>query len=307
MIKKIKIVFIASILIGSFSYSYAGWFNSESSYDKALSAIQHNDNINAAKLYEQSCGEGDMHGCFESGNMYQDGRGVMQDGDKASEFYAKACTLRHFVACEKPKLISTYKNVLTNCNAGNLDWCGQLGILYYRGEGIAQDYKLAKKYLTESCNAGVTNSCAWLGNMYYQGLGVEKDYFQAMEFSNKACAAGISASCNDVGRLFKNGQGTRLDLTKAADFYGKACDMQNQQGCENYQQLKSPQPIQQAVNNTPNSNYQQEQLNIQRQQLKLQQEQNLQNQLNSIQQQNQFQSQQNAEMLREINKPMRRY
>ncbi|MFA6189036.1 MAG: tetratricopeptide repeat protein [Sulfuricurvum sp.] len=303
MTKKLKIVLIAFVLMGSFSYSNAGWFSFGSTYDRALEAYGKNKNIEALGLYEQSCDEGNFESCSQAGHMYQYGYGAKQSHTKASEFYAKACRGGYSGGCnnlqsmEKSETnFKNFKQAQENCIAGSADWCGKLGIHYYQGEGVDKNLDLAEKYLQQSCDREMSNSCAWLGRLSYD----RKDYFKAFESLYKACNAGVAAACVDVGNLYKDGHGTRLDLTKAADFYGKACDMKIQQGCEKYSQLKSPQPVQQIVNNTSNSNYQQEQLNIQRQQLKLQQEQNLQNQLNSTAQQNQLMNMQNAQYLHNL-------
>lgn len=307
MTKKIKIAFIASVLAGSFSCTYAGWFTPKTDSEKAFEAFRKRDYSESIKIYEKACSEDDFTACREAGLQYQMATGVAKDIYKAKVFYEKACKGGAVGGCgylaaltrdegDEKTNSQNFKQAQNNCNTGSADWCGRLGVHYYQGEGINKNLDLAEKYLQQSCDAGHNKWCGWLGQLSYD----KNDHFKAFESYSKACNGGDAVACRSVGHLYENGQGTRLDIVKASDLYGKACDMKDQAGCENYGRLKSPQPVQQAVNNAPNSNYQQEQLNIQRQQLKLQQEQNLQNQLNSMQQQNQFQSQQNAQYLRNL-------
>jgi uncharacterized protein len=45
----------------------------------------------AAPFLEKGCGGGDPQGCHELGVLYEYGRGVGKDGEKAKVLYAKAC------------------------------------------------------------------------------------------------------------------------------------------------------------------------------------------------------------------------
>lgn len=274
MTKKLKIALIASVLSGSFSCFYAGGSSLiDSTYEKAQQAYSSNK-VEATKLFEKSCNEGVAKGCSDLAYMYRYGHGVIKDDIKALELYEKACKSGESTACNNAEQISEmgkksplFNQALTNCKSGSVEWCGALGVHYYKGDGTDINLYLAEKYLQQSCDAGYPKWCAWLGALKYNN----KDYFKAFEYFNKACAAGFVDQCNDVGYLYANGQGTRLDIAKATEFYGKSCDMKNQKGCESYKRLKSPQPVQQVVNNNSNSNYQQEQLNILRQQQQAQQ------------------------------------
>ncbi len=269
MTTKIKTALLISLLFGSVSSSYAGWLFT-STYEKAELAYERHNYVEAVKLYAESCSDENFQGCNDTGYMYEHGLGVAQSDTKANELYVKACNGGWGGACFNIKALNAkmgMDKVISACDDGDKSACVKVVSMYMDEKSKKRNYLKASTILYGFCKTGNLYACADLGRIYARGgdgLGI--DYFKAFEFSNKACSGELSASCNDVGTLYKNGQGVRLDLTKAADFYGKACDMQNPQGCESYRQLKSPQPVQQVVNNNSNSNYQQEQLAIQRQQ-----------------------------------------
>lgn len=281
MTKKIKIALIASVLMGNFSYTYAGWF-SFNTYDRATDAYSDGRYVDALLLYEKACTNEDFKSCNDAGAMHENGMGTVKDNLKAEYFYRIACNNRAGNGCnnlqsidkeetrvrEREKTIikeqeansKNFKQAQEYCQAGSADWCGRLGVHYYQGEGIDKNLNLAEKYLQQSCDAGHNKWCGWLGELSYG----KKDYFKTFESYSKACNAGDAVGCRSIGYLYENGQGSRLDIAKAADFYGKACDMKDQAGCENYKRLKSPQPVQQANSNNSNTNYQQEQLRLQK-------------------------------------------
>ena len=105
-----------------------------------------------------------------------------------------------------------------------------------------QDYYNAKKYYEIACekvNAAQAENCHNLGVMYYEGRGVRQDYAKAAELYKKACDMKYGGACNNLGVLYNNGQGVRQNLSTAKQYLGKACDFGEQMGCENYKKLYS--------------------------------------------------------------------
>lgn len=49
----------------------------------------------------KACREGNYISCYNLGYMYENGKGVDQDKDEASELYQKACTNGVVEACDK--------------------------------------------------------------------------------------------------------------------------------------------------------------------------------------------------------------
>ncbi|WP_134044619.1 tetratricopeptide repeat protein [Helicobacter pullorum] len=119
------------------------------------------------------------------------------------------------------------------CNNGDTGSCVDLGILYFNGDSVKQDYKKANELFSKACEMNNAEGCAYLGILYYYGDGVKQDYKKAMELYNKACEMNNAWGCAYLGYLYDNGYGVRQNYKKARELYNKACEMNNAQGCNN--------------------------------------------------------------------------
>jgi len=117
------------------------------------------------------------------------------------------------------------------CDGGERKGCHDLGLMYYRGEGVAKDLNRAAGLYKRACDAGGTGGCLDLGLMYLRGEGVPKDPKRAADFYKRACDAGSPPGCTDLGRMYHNGEGVEKDLNRAADFFKRACDAAGTGGC----------------------------------------------------------------------------
>ena len=112
-----------------------------------------------------------------------------------------------------------------------------LGLMYYEGEGVSQDYGKAVKWFQRAANQGNVLSQYNLGVMYYEGEGVTQDYAQAVEWFQRAANQGDVWSQFYLGVLYSNGYGVRQSKVTAKEWFGKACDRRYQYGCDKYREL----------------------------------------------------------------------
>jgi TPR repeat protein len=91
------------------------------------------------------------------GVLYDNGQGVAQDYNKASEWYEKAAAKGDVTA-------------MTN-----------LGVLYANGRGVAQDYSKAREWFEKGAAKGQTTAMTNLGMLYDNGRGVAQDHSKARE------------------------------------------------------------------------------------------------------------------------------
>jgi TIR domain/Sel1 repeat len=117
------------------------------------------------------------------------------------------------------------------CDGGERKGCHDLGLMYYRGDGVAQDLNHAADFFKRACDAGGPAGCLDLGLMYLRGEGVPKDLNRAADLYRRACDAGAPPGCTDLGRMYRNGEGVVQDLNRAADFFKRACDAGGSVGC----------------------------------------------------------------------------
>lgn len=105
-----------------------------------------------------------------------------------------------------------------------------LGVMYYSGTGVPQDYAEAFKWTQMAAEQGHTNSQYNLGTLYYNGLGVRSDIFNNWPLSlvfrqsnlEQAARWYQLAASNDHGNaqynlasMYHTGEGVDQDLVKA--------------------------------------------------------------------------------------------
>ena len=76
-----------------------------------------------------------------------------------------------------------------------------------------------------------------LGLIYYNGQGVRQDYTQAVQWYRKAAEQGDAKAQYNLGVMYDNGQGVRQNYKIAKEWFGKACDNGLQQSCDAYRTL----------------------------------------------------------------------
>ena len=78
-------------------------------------------------------------------------------------------------------------------------------LLYYRGQGVTQDYSEAARLLREAADRGHAEAQASLGVMFELGKGVTQDYAQAAAWYTKAAEQGFPFAQNALGTLLSEG------------------------------------------------------------------------------------------------------
>ncbi|MGO2126646.1 MAG: tetratricopeptide repeat protein [Psychrobacter sp.] len=82
-----------------------------------------------------------------------------------------------------------------------------LGLAYYNGQGVRQDYSKAAKWYQKVANQGDADADAdadaqyMLGLMYDQGEGVRQNNATAKEWFGKSCNNGLQVGCNKFQQL----------------------------------------------------------------------------------------------------------
>ena len=68
--------------------------------------------------------------------------------------------------------------ILKVAEQGHADAQSSIGYMYYKGDGVTQDFGEAVKWLSKAADQGDTSAQFNLGFMYYDGDGVTQDYVQ---------------------------------------------------------------------------------------------------------------------------------
>ena len=103
-----------------------------------------------------------------------------------------------------------------------------LGIKYYKGKEVPQNYKEAARWFRLSAAQGDTVSQTSLGKMYYDGKGVNQNKVYAYMWWNVATSLGNKISVKAREKFLKSM--TQLQL-KEARRLARACVKKNYKGC----------------------------------------------------------------------------
>ena len=99
-----------------------------------------------------------------------------------------------------------------------------LGVMYYNGNGVSQDYKQAFKWSAKAAEQGLATAQYNLGVMYYHGNGVSQDYKQAFKWFTKAAEQGYDSAQYNLGVMYYGGHEVPRDIEQAVKWYTKAAE-----------------------------------------------------------------------------------
>lgn len=95
-----------------------------------------------------------------------------------------------------------------------------MGILYYNGWGVDQDYDTAIEYFKDATDAGDEKGPRWLGITYEE----QDDYTDAAYYFNIAAENGDTTGKAYLAELYRLGEGVDQDYDKALELYEETVD-----------------------------------------------------------------------------------
>ncbi len=112
--------------------------------------------------------------------------------------------------------------LLQNCaEAGNPDCAYQLGMAYYEGKIVPQNYTKALKWFEREALYSNDKAETMLGNMYIMGQGVEQNNGKAINYYFKAADQGNAVAMYALGLAYANGTGVEKDREQAVRWFNK--------------------------------------------------------------------------------------
>jgi len=120
-----------------------------------------------------------------------------------------------------------YKLFSKLANAGNASAQYSLGVMYARGDGIAQDHSKAVYWYRKAAGQGDAGAQFALASKYTNGKGVVKDYQKAAHWYSKAAKQGHADAQYYLGNMYKQGAGVAKDQNRADHWYQKAAENGN--------------------------------------------------------------------------------
>ena len=99
-----------------------------------------------------------------------------------------------------------------------------LGMMYYKGEGVPQDYTVAGQWFRKAAKQGSRDAQCRLGLMYYSGQGVAKSDPEAVKWLTRAAEQGHTKAQYNLGVLYDTGDGVQQNRPEAIKWYQKAAE-----------------------------------------------------------------------------------
>lgn len=96
-----------------------------------------------------------------------------------------------------------YREIAPLAKAGNADAEHLLGLMYYMGRGVAQDYKQALAWHRKAALQGKADAQYVVGAMYYTGNAVIQDHKQAVVWFRKAAEQGHADAQQVLGLMYR--------------------------------------------------------------------------------------------------------
>ena len=124
-----------------------------------------------------------------------------------------------------------------------------LGVIYMEGQVTPQDFEKAFIWTEKAAKQGVSFAQHNLGGIYYNGEGVPQNYQKAFEWFNKAAIQGNTSSQNNLGGMYASGLGVPKDAQKAYQWFSLSFtngERQAQVGRDTYIKKLTEKEIQEA-------------------------------------------------------------
>ena len=117
-----------------------------------------------------------------------------------------------------------FKKRMVKAVRGDVDAQLKVGLMYAVGEGVAQNYKKAAKWLLNPAEQGYDLAQFILGEIYATGRGAAKDYQKAASWYSKAAEQDNADAQYRIGVMYAEGKGVQYNPNKAEMWLRKAAE-----------------------------------------------------------------------------------
>ena len=97
-----------------------------------------------------------------------------------------------------------------------------LGLQYYSGKGVTQNYQEAFNWFYKSAQQGHLEAQNYLAGMYYRGKGVSQNQSEAVKWYRQSAEQGLAKAQYNLGIIYENGYGVPQNLAEAIKWYRQA-------------------------------------------------------------------------------------
>ena len=113
----------------------------------------------------------------------------------------------------------------------------ELGLMYYKGQGVDQNYGEALKWFRLAARKGFDKAQYYLGLMYFEGRGVSPNFEVALYLFSKAANQGHAGAQFSLGEMYISGKGANKNFVAAYAWTSLAFDNGYDQAKQNLKLL----------------------------------------------------------------------
>ena len=135
-----------------------------------------------------------------------------------------------FTALGREHATTAYRAWMKIAEKGDPEGQNNVGFLYERGIGVAQDYKQAEAWYTMASAQGLPSAKHNLAMLTYKGHINNKDWRKSVEWLKEADAVDFAPSTYMLGALYMRGEGIFKDRDKAFELFKKAARLGESRG-----------------------------------------------------------------------------
>ena len=156
----------------------------------------------AVEPLKASAMKGNAYAQLYLGEMYAEGKGVVQDSKEALAWYMMADT-----------------------QGGLADAQYRLGVICEVGDlGVTQNHQFAAKWYRHAADQGFALAQFKLGGLYDFGRGVPQDYEEAVRWYRSAAEYGLALAQFNLGCMYEEGKGVPLNLHESLKWHRLAAE-----------------------------------------------------------------------------------
>jgi TPR repeat protein len=99
-----------------------------------------------------------------------------------------------------------------------------LGVIYANGQGVPVNRPEAAKWFLQAAEQGIALAASGLGRMYDEGEGAFHNPAEAIKWYRQAAEQGVASAAFSLGVIYDLGEGVPKDYAEAIKWYHKAAD-----------------------------------------------------------------------------------
>ncbi len=207
------------------------------------------DYMEAVRWFRRAAEQGNVYAQFNLGKLYAEGgHGVEQSKEQALMWFNFATAQGDAEAVEEKESLvvhmtpvqvekaqklgrefkpeSTYAAALQElkplAEQGKAAAQFKLGLMYYKGQSLPQDFPEALKWFRLAARQGYVYAQFNTGYMYEKGQGVPQDYTEAARWYRRAAGQGNTSAQYNLGTMHEKGLGVQQDDVQALMWYNLA-------------------------------------------------------------------------------------